>query len=462
MRTWVHRWAAWLSEAVMGFLALAALALAMIPVLFAVSPGVDRALDVCEWAIVMVFALEYGVHLALGERRRAFVLEPWRLLDLVIILGPLISLLPQVSDSLRSTPVLRLLRLARAVAFGARAGGAVLREGVRQQAAIESGPLRVSVLNDGQESRPQPGAWKEFLRWVADPTRAWYHVSSLRPEQFAEVAAAAGLAPSFLEAGLSEASFPHIEPCGRFSCLFMWWPSARPGSRVAVERVGALLLSTDRAVISLSRHPVNLQAIIAEALPALNLPALPFPARMIYTLLHLMVRRHEEVAGHLERDLRTLEDLPVRDSSPSFFERTFRLKRELSAAKADLWRLKGVLTSLTEGRVEMQGIGPEHRAVFRTLADEADYLHATVDGIREGVLSLIELHLNIVSFDMNKFMRLLAVVSVLGLIPAVVGGLFGMNLADNPWPLTLPQVTFGVSMGMLLCLYIFFVKGWLR
>jgi Mg2+ and Co2+ transporter CorA len=75
---------------------------------------------------------------------------------------------------------------------------------------------------------------------------------------------------------------------------------------------------------------------------------------------------------------------------------------------------------------------------------------------------VIELHLNIVSFDMNRVMRVLAVVSVLGLIPAVIGGLFGMNLVDNPWPFTLPQVAFAVVFGMVLCLYFFFVKGWLR
>jgi hypothetical protein len=40
--------------------------------------------------------------------------------------------------------------------------------------------------------------------------------------------------------------------------------------------------------------------------------------------------------------------------------------------------------------------------------------------------------------------------------------LFGMNLMDNPWPFTLPQVSFGVAFGMVLCLYFFFVKGWLR
>jgi Mg2+ and Co2+ transporter CorA len=54
------------------------------------------------------------------------------------------------------------------------------------------------------------------------------------------------------------------------------------------------------------------------------------------------------------------------------------------------------------------------------------------------------------------------VVSVLGLIPALVGGLFGMNLADSPWPFTLPQVTFAVCAGMVTCLYFFVVKGWLR
>jgi hypothetical protein len=66
--------------------------------------------------------------------------------------------------------------------------------------------------------------------------------------------------------------------------------------------------------------------------------------------------------------------------------------------------------------------------------------------MRESVLALLELHMNVVSFDVNRFMRLLAVVSVLG----------------NPWQITLSEVAFGVSMGMLFCLWLFLVKGWLR
>jgi Mg2+ and Co2+ transporter CorA len=198
------------------------------------------------------------------------------------------------------------------------------------------------------------------------------------------------------------------------------------------------------------------------ALPRLGLPALPFPARMTCAFLRTILDRQEELVGHFERDLRAAEEVPVHESRPEFFARTFRLKKELSAAQSDLWRLKGMLNALAEGRFRLPGVEKELDGFFRALANDSDYLYETVVNLREGLLSVIDLHLNVVSFEMNRVMRVLAVVSVLGLLPAVVGGLLGMNLSDNPWPLTLPQVTFGVGLGMVLCLYLFFVKGWLR
>ena len=60
------------------------------------------------------------------------------------------------------------------------------------------------------------------------------------------------------------------------------------------------------------------------------------------------------------------------------------------------------------------------------------------------------------------FLKLLAVVSFLGLIPSVVGGLLGMNVDGNPWSVTLGQVSFGVAMAMAVSLYVFAVKGWLK
>jgi Mg2+ and Co2+ transporter CorA len=85
-----------------------------------------------------------------------------------------------------------------------------------------------------------------------------------------------------------------------------------------------------------------------------------------------------------------------------------------------------------------------------------------VDNTREAVLSLIDLHINVAAHDTNRFMRLVAIVSTLGLIPAITGGLMGMNLVDSPWPVTLGQVAFGTLILILGVLYAFLAKGWLR
>ena len=89
-------------------------------------------------------------------------------------------------------------------------------------------------------------------------------------------------------------------------------------------------------------------------------------------------------------------------------------------------------------------------------------MHETIEKAHEQLLTLLDLHLNIASYDVNRFMRLLAVVSSLALIPTIVGGLLGMNVLGNPWPLTLSQVAFGTFILMLCVLYAFLAKGWLR
>ena len=102
------------------------------------------------------------------------------------------------------------------------------------------------------------------------------------------------------------------------------------------------------------------------------------------------------------------------------------------------------------------------RAPFGFLADDAGDLYGDIDDLRESLQALVDLRLNVSSFQMNRVMRLLALLTALALIPATAGGLLGMNLTDAPWPGTLLQVAFGVAFGMILSLYIFAIKGWLR
>src|SRR5688572_14337897 len=106
-----------LNEAVMGFLAIVALATAIGPLVFDVSPATDRLLTVVEWVVLGLFVAEFAVQFTVARDRSAWLRSPWRIVDAICIVGPLLSLLPQVSESVRGALVFRFLRVGRAVAF---------------------------------------------------------------------------------------------------------------------------------------------------------------------------------------------------------------------------------------------------------------------------------------------------------------------------------------------------------
>jgi Mg2+ and Co2+ transporter CorA len=448
-----------LGEVFLGFLAIVSAALTLIPMLFNISPQADALLEVGQWSIILLFAIEYGVGLARASSKKKFVLNPWRVVDAATVLIPLATLLPGASDVLRSSPVLRLVRLARVLALGARASGVMTREESTAAAPRAPDPMLVRMLPASGEARPRPATWEEFVQWAKHPGTEWYSIANVGQHNLSEVASASGIPREFIAAHLLGTNYPHIETTDRYVSLFVWLAEGSLDKQI--HRKGLLLLASNTSVVTFARQPVHLMEKIAGRATG-ELAALPFPVRMACQFLKTVLEADETLVGLFEEELGKLEELPVRESRQQFFERTFRLKKELSAAQSDLWRLRGVLKALAESRVKLPGSDAGELPFLRELSDTADYLYETVNNVREGVLSLIELHLNVVSFEMNRVMRVLAVVSVLGLIPAVVGGLFGMNLSDNPWPFTLPQVTFAVGTGMVTCLYFFVVKGWLR
>ncbi|MBI3270628.1 MAG: ion transporter [Planctomycetes bacterium] len=451
-----------LDDSAMGVLALLALSLALVPVFFHPDAQAQRDLDLVEWLIVALFATEYVVHWRLAPSRRAFLTNRWRLLDLGIILVAVASLLPHAWGGLRASPALRLLQVVRAFLLGTRSGGVMIRQPSRRSTAGARGPLQVSVLGEADKLAPRPAEWEDFLHWSRRPGEEWVHLTGLDHERLAEVARFAGLSLELLESVFVTASYPRIKASGRFSILFVWLPSLRKEGPSGIERHALLLLLSERELLSLTHRPTDLQQKLVGAAEALRVPGGAFATRMAYAALKKVVQRYEDVAGQFEQQVRALEDVPVRDSRPEFLERAFLLKREMSAVESDLWRLHGILEALAEGRATLKGGREEDADFVRILAAEAEYLHETVENLREGLLSLLDLHLNVVSFEMNKVMRVLAVVSVLGLFPSVVGGILGMNVQGSPWAVTLPQVVYGVGTGLAVCLYFFYVKGWLR
>ena len=109
----------------------------------------------------------------------------------------------------------------------------------------------------------------------------------------------------------------------------------------------------------------------------------------------------------------------------------------------------------------LEGFGERHEKIFDILTDEATYLHETASNARDNLQSLVDLYINTTSYETNNVMRTIAVITCLGIIPALMG-LLGSNIIGNPWHIQLWQVFGLIGILMLIMGWIFYRLGWLK
>ncbi len=215
-----------LGEVFLGFLAIVAAALTLIPLLFNVSSRTNELLEAGQWLIILLFAVEYGMGAVEAPSKRRFVLNPWRLVDAATIVIPLLTLIPGASGLLRSSPVLRLLRLARVIALGARAGSVMTRGEETAAVQAAAAPMQISCCQAERIRNPAgelggiravgsgPGEqWFSLAKWGPTTSRRWRGYRNSQGFHF-QTSPGNG--------------YPHAEMTGRHFSLFVWVPE--PGS----------------------------------------------------------------------------------------------------------------------------------------------------------------------------------------------------------------------------------------
>ena len=451
-----------LTEGVMGFLALVALGTACAPLCFDVSPGVEEWFDAVEWVIVGVFAADYLLRLAIATDRWRFVTSPWRLVDLVVIGGALLTLLPQVDDALRGTLALRILLVGRAVVFGARAGMAMVVPRAAQRLVGGASLVRVMRVPGEGSEEATAASWEDVVGWGRRPTEQWFHAMGTSHERMTPIAESLGLTSADLRTLFDPAVGARVQRTPKAVFLVITIP------RVATE--GFPEASWSRIVGVLPEAGI-LTATTSEAdVPAMLLGSSshgavgrrPFGGQTMLRILELARDRFQLAVSRFGDEEELLQQVPLSDGSTRFLAQVFRLRREIAATAAELFRLGAIVRHLAEGRIAIPGATAEIAASLHSFDEQVTQLQRQFSDLRDDLQSLMDLHLNVKSYQMNSFMRFLAVVSFLGLIPAVAGGLLGMNVLGQPWPVTLGQIIFGVAMGMAVSIYVFAMRGWLR
>lgn len=456
------KWNELLSDSLLGFLALSTLFLGFSPLIFDLSESTESILSVIENAILVVFALEYLIGLYVAQSKKSYVLNGWRILDALIILIGILALMPFVADQFKHALSLRLLRFIRIALFSAKIRGVVpTQENTNQTNSVVQG--EVTALNFETASAANL-SWDEVTECLKSVQEDWLLAGNIHAKHLADTAEILKVPLASLTRLMFESQFPRIERMDKYTTLFLWFPSlvkVEDNQVPSIRRDGMLLLGSEHNVLVLSQNSISLGADMLAQSKELDDNSSLLVSNT-WAFLRVIILRYTEIIDHLEKSLLSIDTQQKSMSDKVFLDTTFRLRSELIRMRSNIKHLSQCIRQLAEKPISIKGFSKPPQALFAILFDDAQSLYDGLDDLLNNLSAVVELRLNISSFQMNKVMRLLAILTTLTLIPAITGGMLGMNLLDNPWPLSLAEVTYCVAAGMSFSLYIFAIKGWFR
>jgi Mg2+ and Co2+ transporter CorA len=434
-----------------------------LPLIFEFSKVMLAIFMMVNYFIIFMFIAEYLVMLYLSESRSRYVLDIWHILDLLIIVLALSDFVPFFSMSFgRASPVLRLLRVLRVFTAIGRTAKIKTPESTPVSVPSQKSRMLVNTLDETGIQRCAPS--ENICRITEHKGPAWVDIQDASPGDLDVISSIIHVPRLILESKLNEEAFPRIDYFKDYTTLFirdLKLISAGDGAQdIKIARSGLLIVCCGGLIFTICQDRNTLfDDIVAEGIhPDVG----DFGVQVLYSIFRHKVRDAEDLIRVMERKSLRMELLPVGKTPPSFLEDTFHLRRYVLLASKNLWHMRQVLDKLRTRKVMLDGITDEHMHLFDILFDEADYIHENAIDITESLSSLRELHINTISYEMTRVMRILAIITCLALVPSTVGGLLGENILGQPFPINLGEVMFIVIALMVLELYAFYKMGWLR
>ncbi len=450
-----------------------ALAVVMIPVilipLFGNLPdSIHMTFRFIDYAILGIFIIEYLSKLILAPDVLKHFLSPWHLLDLLIVVVPVINFLPFVSSQLGiSSPILRLLRIIRTLAVGGR----TLDRRAHLTAPTlgmepTKAPLSIQVIDGKLTNNYENVPLDKLKKYLDSTSHTWADISGVSESDLDQISTILGIPKILLESELTEESYPRADYFEHYLMIFVRIADTQVPHKdlslpLSVNRTGLLVICHGQNIITLSLTRTDLFHQIIEKAKKVHSPGDPIVITILYTILKYILERDRQIITGLEQELMTLESIPLKKRPANFLETTFHLRKEINPLVPSLSHLKEIVSVITSKRLPLEGFGKRHEEIFDILADEATYLYETSSEARDNLQSLVDLYINTTSFQTNRAMRMIAVITSLGIIPTVLG-LLGSNIMGTPWDIQLWQIFSVLGLSMLAMGWVFYRLGWLK
>ena len=182
---------------------------------------------------------------------------------------------------------------------------------------------------------------------------------------------------------------------------------------------------------------------------------------LAYAIIDAVVDEYFVTINHLEDKIEQFEERAAKTSDDTFIE-------EIQAVKKYLLRIKRAVTPLKENMVSItrQGIFFRTEGLQPFLQDLQEHLNnaiVTVESYREWLSNIMDVNLSVLSYQMNKIMKVLAVISTIFIPLTFIAGVYGMNFEYMPelqYALGYPLVLAGMGLIALTMIIIFKIHRW--
>ena len=309
-------------------------------------------------------------------------------------------------------------------------------------------------------------SWDQLRTHLAEGNRQeWLDLHYVSDDGFASLSQILGIAEPHFKSSLMDEIYPHIDYVQKSSFIFLQSGEVKypehAGNYLTISRSGIIVICNGTKIITVSRHKADFLDEVLSSVQQSKKDGV-FVVPVLYGILDHMLSGYRSILSEIELEVLRIGSTQRSKLPRDFLERIYQLDKEVSRLVSNLVHFKDMLSIITSKKVPLEGFDHASEEAFHVLQEGAIYLNEISRDLMENLHSIIDLYINQTSFETNKILKILAVVTVISVIPSAVGGLIGTNLLDVPYQAYLWQLSLVIGVSMTLVTYTFIKLGWLK
>ena len=457
-----------LSDKFMAFLSVVLLPIILLPLFISFSSSALSFFDICDVTVILFFVLEYFSKLYLARSRWEYFKSPWHLVDLAVVLLSFISYVPFFSLNGRGSTalLLRLLRLPRALAIGGRTAGSRMKTTQVVQETKAQVPHTIIRQVDADLTTEHDNlTWEDVERHLSTKDPEWIDIHNITEDGIFRLSSMLRVPPHNFKAKQVDEIYPRIDYVQQMSFIFLQSGEVQYPEEsehyLTIARRGQIIICRGSKIISASPHGIDtFKRALVDVQGRRGDHS--FAVSILYGILDSTLREYRSLFSEIELEVTRIGSTPRSKLPRDFLRRMYELNKEVQRLVSNLVHFRELLGVALSKRLPLEGFDESAEEDFRTLQEETAYFNEVADDVVGHVRTIIDLYINQSSFETNRILKILAVITSLAVIPAALTGVLGTNLLGEPYQAELWQLVLVTAISMTFVGYCFYKLGWLK